>query len=88
MAYKCWYCRCGDEICCEKCSSLIKEGRLNNNSNIYIKDTVWLEGFGKSSKAQIEEVQRRVVLNDTGSHYDVGRRGENGKIQERQPNYA
>ena len=42
----------------------------------------------KATKAQIDEVERRVVLNDNGQTYDVGRRGENGKIQEREPNYA
>lgn len=88
MKYKCWYCRTGDQICCDSCADKLSKGLIDNKSNIYLKDVVYLEGFGKSSRAQIDEVQRRVVLNDDGSHYDVGRRGENGKIQERQPNYA
>lgn len=41
----------------------------------------------KCTKAQWNEMNRRVVLNDNGSTYDVGRRGDNGKVQDRTPNY-
>lgn len=90
MDYKCWYCRIYEDgkLCCSSCEKKLKAGKLSNKSNVYIKETVILCDGMKATKAQIDEVERRVVLNDNGQTYDVGRRGENGKIQEREPNYA
>lgn len=90
MNYKCWYCRCYEDgkLCCSSCEQKLKEGKICNRSNVYIKETIILSDGLRTSRAQISEVERRVVLNDNGQTYDVGRRGENGKIQEREPNYA
>ena len=90
MKYKCWYCRIDEDgkLCCSSCEKKLKEGKLSNKANVYVKEVVVLTDGFKATKAQIDEVGRRVILNDNGQTYDVGRRGENGKIQERQPNYA
>jgi hypothetical protein len=48
-----------------------------------------LGSYGLVSKRRIDEVNRRVILNydkKTGN-YDVGRRDNSGRIQEREPNY-
>jgi hypothetical protein len=61
----------------------------NRGFNFSTPEVVVLNGSYKTTKSRVNELERRVVLNydkKTGS-YDVGRRGENGKIQERQPNY-
>lgn len=53
-------------------------------------EKVYVRDYGYASVKRIEEVKRRVILPVTpndGTSYYVGRRGENGKIQEREPNY-
>ena len=72
---------------CEKCNPVISE---NSWTGIETVDFTKY-GLGHVSKKRIEEMKRRVILPDehpggTGSYY-VGRRGENGKIQERVPRY-
>lgn len=53
----------------------------------HIVDTVHLRDYGTVSKARLNEMDRRVVLpyDVPGGGYMVGRRGENGKIQEKYP---
>lgn len=52
-------------------------------------NTVFLDDYGNISAARLDEIQRRVVLPDAkpGGGYYLGRRGENGKIQDRAPDY-
>ena len=54
-----------------------------------VRDTVYLAEYGNCSKARLNEMDRRVILNHNIKEgtYDLGRRGENGKIQEREPDY-
>lgn len=54
-----------------------------------LSETVVLNGSYKTTKARIRELERRVILpyHDPSGGYYVGRRGENGKIQEREPRY-
>ena len=54
-----------------------------------IKKTVYLKGYGYESVERLKELDRRVILpteRKDGGYY-LGRRGENGKIQDREPNY-
>lgn len=56
--------------------------------SFYARGTVHIEGYGNESTARIDELKRRVVVkNNPDGTYVLGRRGENGKIQDRQPNY-
>lgn len=57
--------------------------------SIGIKHTVILNGSYKTTRARINELDRRVVLNfNPKDHtYNVGRRSESGKIQEKNPHY-
>ena len=51
---------------------------------------MFLRGYGFVSKARVAELERRVMLpyDKPGGGYYVGRRMENGKIDEnRQPDY-
>lgn len=53
---------------------------------------VFLKGYGYESVNRIKELERRVILpyekpGVQGGYY-VGRKGENGKIQEKQPTYV
>jgi hypothetical protein len=58
-------------------------------SGVTITETVVLNGSYKTTRARIKELERRVILpyNTADGGYAVGRRGENGRIQEREPNY-
>lgn len=57
-------------------------------SGHYVKEMVKC-GDMWVSKKQVAELERRVILpyNAPDNGYYVGRRGENGKIQERHPRY-
>jgi hypothetical protein len=73
----------GDKWICDKCYS------RPSSEGIYLQDKVMLGSYGLVSKRRIDEVNRRVILNydkKTGN-YDVGRRDNSGRIQEREPNY-
>ena len=57
-------------------------------TNDYVK-----HGLGRQLKSRLREMQRRTVLpyepvKGSDENYYVGRKGENGKIQERIPNYT
>ena len=49
----------------------------------------FIKGYGYVPESRLNEIRRRVILpyERDGNGYYVGRRGENGKIQEREPNY-
>ena len=49
----------------------------------------YLPSYGYASLKQIDEVKRRRILpyEREGNSYYVGRMGENGKIQEKEPAY-
>ena len=70
---------------CSECSPY-KEISLND-----IKfEKVFLKDYGWTTRSRLNELERRVILpyEKKGSKgYYVGRMGENGKIQEREPNY-
>lgn len=58
--------------------------------NFGIVETVNLPDYGQVPKKRIDELKRRVILpyeRADGGYY-VGRRGENGKVQEREPDYS
>lgn len=71
-------------IGCYVCS-----GRGNENDSFHCIDKVNLCGYGHVSKKRINEMKRRVILPYTKSDggYYLGRRGENGKVQEKIPSY-
>ena len=54
-------------------------------------DKVYLEGYGHVEASRLRELERRVITRDIDpknpTDYFVGRRGENGKIQDREPSY-
>ena len=87
----CWYCGKQDtKNPCNEChpSDWDPSGLEFQTPTIIQK--VFLRDYGHESVKRIEEMKRRVILPDTptdGRSYYVGRRGENGKIQEREPNY-
>ena len=60
-----------------------------DSSGIHIQNKVFINGYGNVSEKRLKEMDRRTILptkrNDGG--YYLGRRGENGKIQERHPTY-
>jgi hypothetical protein len=73
----------GTKWVCDKCYSRPVSISLG------LQEKVRLGDYGLVSKRRIDELNRRVILNydkKTGK-YDVGRRTDSGKIQEREPNY-
>ena len=54
-----------------------------------VKDLVYLKGYGYESLKRINELERRYILpyEKPGGGYYLGRKSENGKIQEKHPNY-
>lgn len=48
-----------------------------------------LRGYGNVSEKRLKELDRRVMLpdKDPNGGYFVGRKGENGKIQDKEPTY-
>jgi hypothetical protein len=58
-------------------------------AGVGLSKTVLLNGSYKTTEARIRELERRVILpySQADGGYAVGRRGENGRIQEREPNY-
>lgn len=86
--FKCLRCNFAEEyerdivsIGCSMCSEIKKQNTFN------VIDTVFIRDYGNVEVSRINEMKRRVIIpkdNKDGSYY-VGRRGENGKIQEREP---
>ena len=58
------------------------------SDSFHVIETVNIEGYGSTSKNRVAELNRRVVMDmKKDGTYTVGRRGENGKIQDRAPDY-
>ena len=74
----------GKDVACQACP----DGEYKNSLNICTPEYVML-GKTKASKRQLGELERRVRLpyKKPGGGYYLGRRGENGKIQEKWPDY-
>lgn len=88
---------------CDKCKKEVLRIRATGNGGwscgdcFYVpqtrfsasSETVFLKDYGKVSKARINELKRRVILpyNRKDGGYYLGRMGENGKVQEREPSY-
>lgn len=82
--YEVRYCKSEDKWLCNEC--FVDPIVL---SDVYVRDTVTVGNKKNVSRARIDELNRRVILNynPIDGSYKVGRRGENGKIQDRQPDY-
>lgn len=88
-----WYCySCGKglepkEHYCDPCIKKLKEHK--GSSKVVTINKTYIPGYGNVSDSRIKEMERRVILpyDAPDGGYYVGRRGENGKIQEREPNY-
>ena len=53
-------------------------------------EKVVLPGYGNVEVSRLKEMERRVILKDErkdGGSYYLGRKGENGKVQDREPSY-
>jgi ribosome-binding protein aMBF1 (putative translation factor) len=72
---------------CRQCLS--KRGMVRDNSQIGMRTIINLHGV-KTTKAEIDEVKRRVPLNiKTDGTYDLGRLMESGRVSEnREPSYG
>lgn len=72
-----------DDSICSICElDLESKGQLAN-----VKDTVWLDNYGNVSAARLDELNRRTLIFDKHGKEHLCRRGENGKIQDRHPDY-
>lgn len=72
----------GGKYCCGECVPF-------NFMGVTIKETEFIQEYGNVSKNRLREMDRRVILpyNKPDGGYYLGRRGENGKIQEREPRH-
>ena len=52
-----------------------------------IKNMVYLESYGMVSAARLDELNRRALITDKHGNEHLCRLGENGKIQQRLPDY-
>lgn len=81
--------RCGrykntdDDSICAICELDLESKGMTAN----IKDNVYLESYGTVSKARLDELNRRTLIYDKDGTEHLCRRGENGKIQDRHPDY-
>lgn len=70
---------------CNQCSSPKELGFPSVIEKVFIRE------YGHTEKSRINEMKRRRVLPDRstedGKDYYVGRIGENGKIQDKEPSY-
>ena len=66
---------------CEKCYRPVTQKK-------YLHEKIKV-GQTLTTKAQIDELERRVILpyDKPGGGYYLGRRGNNGKVQEKMPDY-
>jgi hypothetical protein len=74
---------------CDSCyEEKVKPANARFVKHSYVKDTLYLENYGNVSKARIDELNRRhIVEYKKDGSYILGRKGENGKIQDRSPDY-
>lgn len=90
---KCNYCEKETEDQSSVCDSCYEdkvkpETKAFNDKTIpNVKQTVWLENYGNVSAARLDELNRRALITDKNGKEHLCRLGENGKIQERHPDY-
>lgn len=91
MMIKCDYCRLeketGKAYKTNFCDDCVLDKEIGVNKPV---DTIVIRGYGVVSKARVAELERRVMLpyDKPGGGYYVGRRMENGKINENKvPDY-
>lgn len=85
---------CEREVCrlrCEKSIWLCRDCMSYAPADLsaLVISTVNLPDYGNVSVKRIDEARRRVILPIPAAQgeYHLGRRGENGKIQDREPSY-
>ena len=70
---------------CSSCETVKEFGVPHFEEREFVPDIGYVE------KSRLNEIDRRVAFPKNGKNFDdgyyVGRKGENGKIQERVPNY-
>lgn len=93
-----WYClACGVGLepknhycdsCCEKLHKEAEEYEKREAARIAGKTIIEVHGI-RTTVAELDEVRRRAPINvKKDGTYDLGRLGENGKIQDREPSYG
>lgn len=78
--------RCENSVwVCRDCLPRIPVGEYGP----LVINTVNLPDYGNVSVKRIDEARRRVILPTAAApgEYHLGRRGENGKVQDREPSY-
>jgi hypothetical protein len=70
-------------LICPSCSD--KQERKANN--LYVKKMEYLENYGMVSSARLDELNRRHLVFDKDGSEHLVRVGENGKLQDRYPDY-
>jgi hypothetical protein len=60
---------------------------LESKQSINTKNTEWLDNYGNVSAARLDELNRRTLVYDKDGKEHLCRKGENGKIQDRHPDY-
>jgi len=68
------------------CDSCIPDKKIGVSTVI---EKVFIEGYGLTEASRIKEMERRQILpyEREGGGYYLGRRGENNKVQEKEPSY-
>lgn len=77
---------------CDACSERRKKD-LGHDDSLGVPSLIsftYIKDYGKVEDSRLRELERRVII--PGSEkpdgtYHVGRKGENGKIQEKEPGY-
>lgn len=71
------------------CLGCLSKRSIPSENNGYVKDTMWIDGYGNESVNRIKELESRVILPNVDSrdpqHYFVGRK-HRGKVLEQEPN--
>lgn len=76
----------GGEYVCDDCTP------SNSGVTTSVIEKVLLKNYGHVEKSRLNELNRRVIIpvepnSKSGKDYYLGRRGENGKVQEKHPSY-
>lgn len=72
-----------------QCNDCIPDKEIGLGCLPHFTETENLEGYGRVEKSRLREMDRRKILpySAPDGGYYVGRKGENGKIQEKEPTY-
>ena len=88
---RCNYCEkeTGDiSSICDSCYEHKVKPQNDKYSKTYIRKTTYLDNYGNVSNARLDELNRRIIVGKDKDGSDIlCRIGENGKIQDRQPDY-